>query len=135
MRVRLELEDRVVVEDVTPLQAAIVELFEGDGNETWTEAALMEKLGVDELALRGALAVWAAHGVLKDDGVAWRLLEVAEDPADRCKWRPYTVMESGGLTLSLQHSSWNPQQSRRQSPHRPSVSMKRAQRRASRSSL
>lgn len=82
--VRLELEDRVVAVDVTPLQAAVVELFEGQ--DRWSEEQLMAKLTIDELALRGALAVWAGHGVLKEEDGAWRLLEVEEaGDGNRCK--------------------------------------------------
>jgi anaphase-promoting complex subunit 2 len=86
--VRLELEDREVAVDVTPLQAAVVELFEG--KDRWSEDELMRKLTIDELSLRGALAVWAGHGVLKEDDGAWRLLEVVEEGGEggdgnRCK--------------------------------------------------
>lgn len=81
--INLELEDRTVRVEVTPLQAAIVELFESQ--DRWTEEALKEKLGVDELAIRGGLGAWAGHGVLKEDGAEWRLLEVVEDGADRCE--------------------------------------------------
>jgi len=84
--VKLELEDRVVSVQVTPLEASVVELFEGQ--DTWTEDALTEKLGVDALALRGALAVWAGHGVLKEETEgSWRLLETVEEGASRCKSR------------------------------------------------
>ncbi len=78
--VTLELEDRTVTVDVTPLQAAVAELFESQ--ETWSEAALSKQLEVDIILVRGALAVWAGHGVLKneDDG-SWRVLEVLEEGA------------------------------------------------------
>lgn len=82
----LELEDRRVVNvSVTPLQAAVVELFETQ--DRWSEEQLMEKLDVDEMPIRAALAVWAGHGVLKDDNGVWRLLEMVEegDEGHRCK--------------------------------------------------
>lgn len=75
--VTLELEDRTVTVEVTPLQAAVAECFESQ--DTWTEDGLAKQLEVDVILVRGALAVWAGHGVLKneDDG-SWRVLEVLE---------------------------------------------------------
>lgn len=83
--VRLELEDRVVEVEVTPLQAAVAELFESQ--DRWTEADLMDRLVVGDIPVRTALAVWASHGVLKEEDGAWRLLEVVEEGTDahRCE--------------------------------------------------
>ncbi|BEI91550.1 uncharacterized protein CcaverHIS019_0403700 [Cutaneotrichosporon cavernicola] len=80
--VTLELEDRTVTVDVTPLQAAVAELFEFQ--DTWTEEDLAKKLEVNVILVRGALAVWAGHGVFKseDDG-SWRVLEVLEVGVDQ----------------------------------------------------
>lgn len=83
--ITLELEDREVTVDATPLQAAVAELFEGQAR--WSEEALGDKLGVDGVPLRSALAHWVGHGVLKeDDDGMWRLLEVVEEAGEKCKW-------------------------------------------------
>ncbi|CAK9787026.1 unnamed protein product [Cutaneotrichosporon oleaginosum] len=80
--ITIELEDRTITVDVTPLQAAVAELFESQ--ETWTEDGLAKKLGVEVVLVRGALAVWAGHGLVKneDDG-SWRVLEVLESGGDQ----------------------------------------------------
>lgn len=80
--VTLELEDRTVTVDVTPLQAAVAELFEE--GDPWPEADLAKQLGVDVALVRSALAVWAGHGVMKgeEDGT-WRVLEKLEESGDQ----------------------------------------------------
>lgn len=74
--VKLELEDRVVEVEATPLQASIAELFER--KDVWGTAALSEELGVDLAQTRNGLAFWASEGVIKAEDKHWRLLEVAE---------------------------------------------------------
>lgn len=74
--VKLELEDRVVEVEATPLQASISELFEGQ--VVWDAAAMGERLGVDLAQVRNGLAFWANEGVVKEEGAQWRLLEIAE---------------------------------------------------------
>ena len=74
--VKLELEDRVVEVEATPLQASISELFEEQA--VWDAAAISERLGVDLAQVRNGLAFWANEGVVKEEGTQWRLLEVAE---------------------------------------------------------
>ncbi|WVR09240.1 hypothetical protein IAU60_006304 [Kwoniella sp. DSM 27419] len=72
----LELEDRVVEVEATPLQASIAELFEG--KSTWSVKELVEKLEVGLGEVRKALAWWREQGVLKEDEAGWVLLERAE---------------------------------------------------------
>lgn len=74
--VKLELEDRVVEVEATPLQASISELFENQA--IWDAAAMGEKLGVDLAQVRNGLAFWANEGVVKEEGGRWLLLERAE---------------------------------------------------------
>ena len=74
--VKLELEDRVVEVEATPLQASISELFESQA--VWDTAAMSERLGVDLAQVRNGLAFWANEGVVKEQGGQWHLLEVAE---------------------------------------------------------
>lgn len=75
--VKLELEDRVVEVQATPLQASISELYEHQA--TWEVQAMSEKLGVDVAQVRNGLAFWANEGVVKEEDGGWRLLEIAED--------------------------------------------------------
>lgn len=76
--VTLELEDRVVEVEATPLQASIAELL--SEKPEWTVRDLGERLSVGDFAsLRNALAFWASEGVVKEEGGVWKLLEVAED--------------------------------------------------------
>lgn len=77
MVVRLELADRIVEVEATPLQASITELFEKQ--DIWDVQAMSDKLGVDLFQVRNGLAFWANEGVVKEEKGVWRLLENAEE--------------------------------------------------------
>ena len=77
MVVKLELVDRVVEVEATPLQASITELFENQ--DTWDVQAMSDRLGVDLFQVRNGLAFWANEGVVKEEKGVWRLLENAEE--------------------------------------------------------
>ncbi|KDN51945.1 hypothetical protein RSAG8_00496, partial [Rhizoctonia solani AG-8 WAC10335] len=71
----LELEDRVVSTDATPLEAAVIEFY------TWSIDSLSSKLGINDSApTRAALIFWTSNGVLKplEDG-QYQLLERVDD--------------------------------------------------------
>jgi anaphase-promoting complex subunit 2 len=78
--VKLELADRTVEVEATPLQASITELFEDQ--YTWDVQAMSDKLGVDLFQVRNGLAFWANEGVVKEEKGVWRLLENAEEGND-----------------------------------------------------
>jgi len=78
--VKLELADRVVEVEATPLQASITELFEDQ--ETWDVQAMSNRLGVGLFQVRNGLAFWANEGVVKEEKGVWRLLENAEEGND-----------------------------------------------------
>jgi len=78
--VKLELADRVVEVEATPLQASITELFEDQ--DTWDIQAMSDRLGVDLFQVRNGLAFWANERVVKNEKGAWRLLENAEEGND-----------------------------------------------------
>ena len=80
MVVKLELADRVVEVEATPLQASITELFEDQ--DTWDVQAMSDRLGVDLFQVRNGLAFWANEGVVKEEKGVWRLLENAEEGND-----------------------------------------------------
>ena len=80
MVVKLELADRIVEVEATPLQASITELFEKQ--DTWDTQAMSDKLGVDLFQIRNGLAFWANEGVVKEEKGVWRLLENAEEGND-----------------------------------------------------
>ncbi|PRQ75028.1 Cullin homology [Rhodotorula toruloides] len=71
----VELKDRTITVDATPLQAAVLELF--DKQDTWTSDALQTELRVADLGtVRNALYYWNNLGVvasMPDD--TWRLVE------------------------------------------------------------
>ncbi|BGP31162.1 hypothetical protein JCM10296v2_002926 [Rhodotorula toruloides] len=71
----VELKDRTISVDATPLQAAVLELF--DKQDTWTSDALQTELRVADLGtVRNALYYWNNLGVvasMPDD--MWRLVE------------------------------------------------------------
>lgn len=76
----LELSDRTVsLTDVTPLQAAIIELF--SSKEVWSSDDIGKELGgVDVPSVDKALEYWMDHGVVKSLGnKQFQLLEVAEE--------------------------------------------------------
>lgn len=95
----LELSDRTVsLTDVTPLQAAIIELFSSKGTartwfvvdsvltsrtmaEVWSSDDIGKELGgVDVPSMDKALEYWMDHGVVKSLGnKQFQLLEVAEE--------------------------------------------------------
>ena len=79
--IRLELADRVVEVEATPLQASIAELFED--RDTWSVTELCEKLGIeDEEVIVNGLTWWLEHAVVKEDAGVWRLLDHAESVED-----------------------------------------------------
>lgn len=95
MFIRLDLADRVVEIEATPLQASIAELYEK--RDKWSVADLGQRLGInDEEIVTNALTWWAEQGVLKDNGGTWALLETIEDAPAAPGLResnPYTSTE------------------------------------------
>lgn len=73
---RLEMADRVVDAEVTPLQACVAELFETQ--ERWAPADLAERLGVEEPIVLAALGVWEGYGLLREAGDVWETVEYAD---------------------------------------------------------
>lgn len=106
----IELKDRMITADATPLQAAVIELFDKQGGspchsrgpapvwsyknlrrpDTWTAEALQQELRVgDAGAIRNALYFWNNLGVLgsmADD--MWRLLEERAAPSAEAALAP-----------------------------------------------
>ncbi|EIN12815.1 ubiquitin-protein ligase [Punctularia strigosozonata HHB-11173 SS5] len=74
----LQLEDRTVNAEVTPLEAALIEHF--SEKPVWDIDDLVKILGsVDRTVVLKALITWEDLGVLAEDGeTTYRLLEVAE---------------------------------------------------------
>ncbi|KAG9012906.1 hypothetical protein FRB94_004716 [Tulasnella sp. JGI-2019a] len=75
----LELQDRTLNVEVTPLQAAIVDCF--SSQDTWIVDELAAHLGnLDIPSVDKALEYWLDHGVVKSIGnKQYKLLEVAEE--------------------------------------------------------
>jgi anaphase-promoting complex subunit 2 len=91
----VELQDRTVEAEATPLEAAIIELFSEKGEslvtpldasadsrylDTWTVDELIPRLGsVDHAPTVKALNMWADKGVLTEEKEAcYKLLEIAD---------------------------------------------------------
>ncbi|KWU47479.1 hypothetical protein RHOSPDRAFT_30906 [Rhodotorula sp. JG-1b] len=89
----IELKDRKITTDATPLQAAVIELF--DKQDTWTSETLQQELKVTDVGtIRNALYFWNNLGVL--GGMAddmWRLLEERAAPSASAEPVPVHVME------------------------------------------
>jgi hypothetical protein len=75
--VKLDLADRMIEVEATPLQASISELFESQ--DTWDPQAMSDRLGVDVFQIKNGLAFWANQGVVKEETGVWKLLEYAEE--------------------------------------------------------
>ncbi|WVQ64090.1 uncharacterized protein L199_002249 [Kwoniella botswanensis] len=75
----IELEDRVVEVEANPIQASIIELFEGQ--DILTVGAIKEKLKITDKLIKDGLGWWKEKGVVREEGEreGWRLLEIAED--------------------------------------------------------
>ncbi|GAA5889699.1 hypothetical protein JCM8208_001101 [Rhodotorula glutinis] len=76
----LDLRDRSITVDATPLQAAIIELF--SSQDTWSSDALVTELRVPDAAtVRNALYFWNNLGVLRSlpDDDLWRLVEEVDE--------------------------------------------------------
>ncbi|KZP01469.1 ubiquitin-protein ligase [Calocera viscosa TUFC12733] len=76
---KLDLEDRTVEVEATPIQAGVIELFSEQNADTWNVELLMQKLGgIDRVLVQSALDFWIGEGVVKDEGHTYKLLERAE---------------------------------------------------------
>ena len=74
--VRLELADRIIQVEATPLQTSISECFEE--RDVWSVPDLGLKLGIDdEDVIVNALNWWTVHGILRGNGGTWTLMETA----------------------------------------------------------
>ncbi|EPQ50963.1 Cullin [Gloeophyllum trabeum ATCC 11539] len=83
VKLELELQDRTIEAEVTPVAAAIIELF--SEKDVWTAGELMAQMQrLDKEHLRKGLNVWVDLGVLKEEGAdKYRLLEVAEESSKK----------------------------------------------------
>ncbi|MBW0483948.1 hypothetical protein O181_023663 [Austropuccinia psidii MF-1] len=75
----VELQDRTLSLEVTPLQASVIELFATA--DVWTTAQLEEALRIksDSSLLRNALYYWSNHEVVKEiESSTWKLFETRE---------------------------------------------------------
>lgn len=94
----LELQDRTIEAEVTPLEAAVIGLFEEGGAflslfarflwvqvyfaEKWTTDALVSSVGgaVEKSMMKKALNKWVSLGIIKEEeGGEFVLLEVQEE--------------------------------------------------------
>lgn len=79
----IELEDRMVSVEATPLEAGVIELF--SEQDTWGLEELASRLGLSDIApVRAATMFWTTRGVLKvlASNGQYQLLEKAEGDED-----------------------------------------------------
>lgn len=114
IQLTIELRDRSISTQATPLEAAIIELFSAKGRmfsefkafssshplDTWSVEDLCAELGSLEPALvHKALLIWIENGAIVDDGNnTFRLLEVADSSDNQTK---PTVPRQSMFTYSL----------------------------------
>ncbi|TDL22152.1 ubiquitin-protein ligase [Rickenella mellea] len=75
----IELQDRTVEVEVSPLDAAIIELFGSGGKTAWNSQEIIAELGdIDNSSLNKAMMTWIDRGVLFDRGDGtYEVLEIA----------------------------------------------------------
>ncbi|KAA1469713.1 hypothetical protein DENSPDRAFT_864325 [Dentipellis sp. KUC8613] len=102
VHLEIELQDRTVNADVTPLEAAFIELF--TEKDVWTVKDLVSRVGnVDRTAALKALLTWVDQGVLKEDGEEqYRLLEEADLSDSGRHGVPRVKVEEQPTVLSVQ---------------------------------
>ncbi|TFY75769.1 hypothetical protein EWM64_g8243 [Hericium alpestre] len=101
VHLEVELQDRTITADVSPLEAAFIELF--SEKDVWTVKDLIERVGsIERSSAMRALISWVDRGVLKADGEdQFRLLEQADaDHSNRP--RRVIMMEEEPTVLSVQ---------------------------------
>ncbi|KAF4576914.1 Anaphase-promoting complex subunit 2 [Pleurotus pulmonarius] len=96
VNVELELEDRVIEALVSPLEAAVIELFSEQSE--WTLDGISKRLGLPQPnILSKAISTWLDLGVLAPAGEGvYRVLEVSADQGAEAKdhvSRPATTVE------------------------------------------
>lgn len=97
---RLEMADRVVEAEVTPLQACVAELFETQ--ERWAPADLAERLGVETPVVLSALGVWEGYGLLREAGDVWETVEYEDGTGSAMQQeRPQGKLAPLGYELTL----------------------------------
>ncbi|KZS92899.1 hypothetical protein SISNIDRAFT_474501 [Sistotremastrum niveocremeum HHB9708] len=89
----VELSDRTVSVEVSPLEAAIIELF--SSKPVWSMDEISVKLGqLDHVTVQKGLLTWIEHGVVSDQGDnTFRLLEQASTSDVRPAARPMDIIE------------------------------------------
>ncbi|KAI0953198.1 hypothetical protein AcW1_007481 [Taiwanofungus camphoratus] len=104
VHLEIELQDRTIPADVSPLEAAFIELF--SEKDVYTVDELVVKVGsVDRSVALKALMTWVDMGVLREDGGnRFKLLEVAEGGTNAkiTSSRPVPIMEEVPAVLSVQ---------------------------------
>ncbi|GJJ13406.1 hypothetical protein Clacol_007660 [Clathrus columnatus] len=107
VHLELELQDRKIETEATPLEAAIIELF--SQKDIWTVNELVPQLGsVEQAPVVKALNVWVDKGVLTEESEAqYRLLEVSQgssrEPVSRTN--PKEEEENIGLVTVQQQQA------------------------------
>ncbi|SCV70983.1 BQ2448_3745 [Microbotryum intermedium] len=83
INITVDLRDRSLTLDVTPLQASVLEVFQSQ--TVWTAESIGDELRIiDIVAIRNVLYFWNNHGVLKslpDD--EWELLEFVDAATEK----------------------------------------------------
>ncbi|PLW15690.1 hypothetical protein PCANC_14344 [Puccinia coronata f. sp. avenae] len=79
VEIDVELQDRTLSLEVTPLQASVIELFETSDIWTFTQLRTALKMRTHLTSLRNSLYFWSNHEVLKEvEFGTWKLFETRE---------------------------------------------------------
>ena len=80
LNMTIELADRTLQLEVTPLQATL--LYHFQKQSIWNLLPLLTELDVDEASARRALLFWTSHGIIQErDADTFRLLEKHDESA------------------------------------------------------
>ncbi|CAG7847581.1 Anaphase-promoting complex subunit 2 AltName: Full=20S cyclosome/APC complex protein apc2 [Serendipita indica DSM 11827] len=91
LKLTIELSDRQVEVNATPLEAAVIELF--SSKSSWLQEELSKQLGVKEKDVLGALISWNEEGVLEFNSYTKRWILVEEGDASRVQPAPAPTIE------------------------------------------
>ncbi|KAF9783259.1 ubiquitin-protein ligase [Thelephora terrestris] len=99
----VELQDRTIEAEVTPLEAAVIGLF-GE-KDRWTTEALTSSVGgtIEESAMTKALNKWVNLGVIKEnEGGEFILLEIQEEGGAKPTASRQAVMEEAPSVMTVE---------------------------------
>ncbi|CAG8517230.1 14060_t:CDS:2 [Funneliformis mosseae] len=82
VQIELELQDRTLEFEVSPIYATIIQYFQQQ--DKWNLNDLAEKIKIEPSMLKSKMSFWSDRGILKESSNdEWMLLETAEDNSNK----------------------------------------------------